>query len=138
MILFLAAAVSALGWSLVNRFFISPPVNSKIEVSDSLVHQGEDIQLNILNASGESGLAKTAMNFMRNRGFDVVEIANFDTFGIAKSYVVDRVGDSLSCVKVCQAMGMSADRRVVEIDSSLYLRATVVLGLDYQTLKPFQ
>ena len=82
------------------------------------------------------GLAKHTMLFLRRRGFDVVETGN--TKQIEKSRIIDYVGDTVSAMRVAQAIGLEKKDVIVEIDSSLFLRCAVVIGKNYQNLKVFQ
>ena len=136
-ILALAAGVGIFGYSFIHRMFISPPVNAAVERQDDLVKKGDHIQVNVLNASGEHDLARKAMDYLRNRGFDVVEIANYQSVE-PRSFVIDRTGDSLSARKAAFAMGIADSSIRKEVDRSLYLDASVVLGSDYRQLKPWK
>jgi hypothetical protein len=117
---------------------LAPPVNPIIERSDDLVREGDQIQINLLNGSGDQGVARRTMNYLRSMGFDVVEIDNYSRSSVQRSFVIDRVGDSLSTIKTAKAMGIDDTLRVVRIDSTLYVRCSVVLGKDYRNLKPYQ
>lgn len=125
-------------WFLVHRFVVSPPVNAHIEQTDDLVREGDQIQLSVLNGCGAAGGASIVMDYLRARGFDVVEIANYQSFDVERSFVIDRVGDTLSARKVAYAIGIADSLHRTDIDSSLYLRCSVVLGRDYQQLKAFR
>jgi hypothetical protein len=116
----------------------APPINPVIERSDELVRQGDQIQINLLNGCGDQGVARRTMNYLRRLGFDVVEIENYSRFSVQRSFVIDRVGDSVSARKTAKALGIADSLRVVRLDSSLYVRCSVVLGKDYRLLKPFQ
>jgi hypothetical protein len=117
---------------------LAPPINPIIEQSDDLVRQGDQIQVNILNGCGDQGVARRMMNYLRSCGFDVVEIDNYSRFSVQNSFVIDRVGDSLSAMKTAKALGIVDSLRIVRMDSTLYIRASVVIGRDYRSLKPFQ
>jgi LytR cell envelope-related transcriptional attenuator len=117
---------------------LAPPVNPVIERSDDLVREGDQIQLNLLNGCGDQGVARRMMNYLRSSGFDVVEISNYSRFSVQHSFVIDRVGDSVSAMKTAKALGIVDSLRIVRIDSTLYLRASVVIGQDYRSLRPFQ
>lgn len=134
----LAVAIAVMAYFLVDRFLLSPPVDATIEHTDLLVREGEQIQVNVLNGCGEDGVARQTMDYLRARGFDVVEITNYDRFDVDRSFVIDRVGDTLSTAKVAYALGIADSLLTVEIDSTLYLRCSVVLGRDYAALKPFR
>lgn len=117
---------------------LAPPVNPIIERSDDLVREGDQIQINLLNGCGDQGVARRTMNYLRSMGFDVVEIDNYSRFSVQRSFVIDRVGDSISTIKTAKALGIDDSLRVVRIDSTLYVRCSVVLGKDYRNLKPYQ
>lgn len=137
-ILCLLVAVIVMGYFLLNRFLLDPPVDSTIESTDMLVRAGEQIQVNVMNGCGEDGVAHQTMDYLRARGFDVVEITNYEHFAVEHSFLIDRVGDTLSAHKVAYALGIPDSLIVEERDSTLYLRSSIVLGKDYAVLKPFQ
>ncbi|MCB0702797.1 MAG: LytR C-terminal domain-containing protein [Candidatus Kapaibacterium sp.] len=112
----------------------STPMDTKISEVTEKTGFNNKIQLNVLNASGEKGIASKARNYLRDLGFDVVEIGNFDTM-IDSTIVLDRVGDRISSYKLTKAVGIDESRILTAIDSSLYLRATLVLGKDFSKLR---
>ena len=63
--------------SMIIRFFFIKPVDSTL--ASSIIHTipNEGIQISILNSTGISGLADKSRNYLRARGFDVVQIGNF-------------------------------------------------------------
>ncbi len=122
--------------SFINRVIIAPPVDSKIEEGANSSENDLVIQVNVLNACGETGLAAKAMEFLRLRGFDVVEIGNYPKKE-EKSLVLDRLGDLRSARKVAYAMGIPDTLVVSAVDSNLFVRSTVVIGKDFPLLKPF-
>ena len=92
------------------------------------------VQVEVLNGAGVSGLAREATQYLRDQGFDVVDVGN--AAPTATSHVLDRVGDPQSAARVAEALGLGAD--AVRADSGAYfLDCTVVLGRDYQSLRPF-
>ena len=125
-----------LSYSLINRIFISPPIESSIEIKTNEGIETQAIQLNILNACNEDGIANVAKNYLRARGFDVVEIGNYSQT-VSKSFIIDRVGDIISAQKVAYAIGIDDSLIITKIDSGLFLRNTVVLGKNYIILKPY-
>ena len=112
----------------------STPMDTKISEVTEKTGFNNKIQLNVLNASGEKGIASKARNYLRDLGFDVVEIGNVDTM-IDSTIVLDRVGDRISSYKLTKAVGIDESRILTAIDSSLYLRATLVLGKDFSKLR---
>lgn len=122
--------------SFINRVLISPPVDPSIDKDIETSQNEIVIQINVLNACGEPGLAAKVKDFMRFRGFDVVEIGNYSSTE-EQSFVLDRLGDMRSARKVAYALGVSDSMVVSSIDSNMYLRSTVVIGKDFAFLKPF-
>jgi len=122
--------------SFIVRAF-NPPVSS--ELSDYIQKTNEiesAIQVNVFNACGKDGLAKQVKEYLVQRGFDVVEVANYH-MTIDSSMVIDRIGDASSNQKVAYAMGITPSCITTDIDSSQFVRSTIVIGKDYFTLKPF-
>lgn len=119
------------------RFVFSRPVSAEIPPGKGRTAAERIIQINILNGAGENKIARKAMDYFRARGFDVVEVNNFSTV-VEHSFIIDRVGDTTSSHEVAFAIGIADSLIVSDIDSSLYLRCSVVLGKNYRTLKPFK
>jgi hypothetical protein len=131
------AVVAFLGYGLVERNILRPKVDARVERTDLYVKAGETIQVNVVNACGVNGMAQRFTEFLRARRFDVPEYGTSQTIEPV-SRVIDRIGDPLSAQKVAYALGISPARIDTEIDSSLFLRATVVIGSDYHTLRPMK
>jgi hypothetical protein len=137
MLTLLAAVVGLLGYGLLERTIFRPRVDPTVERTDLFVKAGEHIQVNVVNACGVNGMANRFTEFLRARKFDVPEYSTSK----AKepfSKVIDRIGDPVSAQKVAYALGIPPEHIETEIDSSLYLRATVVIGADYRSLRPMK
>ena len=105
-------------------------------VSNYALPAGEHMQVDVLNACGVPGVAEVLSEYLREAGFDVPSYGNApdpEPF----SMVLDRVGDSLAALRLARALDIPTDRIVRRIDSSRYVKATVVIGRDYRTLVPF-
>lgn len=123
-------------WYFIWRLFVNPSVDASVDQRLRRTKSDYVIQVSVLNASGVQGLAKQTMLYLRRRGFDVVETGN--TGLIEKSRIIDYVGDTVSALRVAQAIGLEKKDIYVQIDSSLFLRCAVVVGKNYSTLKVFQ
>ena len=134
--LMLSLAVLIMASSFVFRMVISPPVDPGVEDDAVEISAEKVIQVNVLNACGEPGIAAKTKEFLRSRGFDVVEIGNYNK-KLDQSIVYDRVGDIRSSIKVAYAVGIADSMVTSKIDSNLFLRSTVILGKDFSHLKPF-
>ncbi len=136
-IIVLSCVVFVLIYILINRLFINPPVDSLLPHNQRRTVSEQYIQLNILNGTNNKGIARQAMNYLRDRGFDVVEINNYESI-VKKSFILDLVNDSLSAHNVAFAVGIGDSMILKRIDSSLYLRVSLIIGQDYLQLKPFR
>jgi hypothetical protein len=89
---------------------------------------GVRIRVQVLNATPTRGLARRATGFLRDRGFDVVEIA---TAPLARdsTLVIDRSGHPEWAILVARALGGVAVE--ARLDSSRYLDVTVLVGRDW-------
>ncbi len=87
--------------------------------------------IEVLNGSGETGLAHAARNGLLHLGIDVIEEANAPHFGYEESILiarkadadVDRLGEILGCKNV-----------IVQIQEDNLADATLILGADYREL----
>jgi LytR cell envelope-related transcriptional attenuator len=134
MILVFAVVVIVLIWSFVNRTFIDPPVKPET-VQGGKAHT---IQLDVLNGSGVPRLSQRFTDYLRARGFDVVEMGNFKDSKVEKTRVVDRAGHLEAAQQVAEALGVPKTGVVQQIDRNSYLDVTVVIGKDFRLLKPFK
>jgi hypothetical protein len=128
--------VMVLLYGLVTRTLIPGPNPERSAASTELV--GTIIQVEVRNGAGIDRLAAQATEYLRDRGFDVVEVGNYKTFGQERSVVIDRVGDPEAARKVAEALGLPPDRVRQDIRRQYYLDASVIIGDDYEQLRPFQ
>ena len=98
---------------------------------------GQIIQVEVRNACGVTGLAKTTTDFLRRKGFDVVEVGDHDEFNVERSVVIDRIGDLDAARKLATTLGLPADRVEQDIREDFYLDASVIIGKDYEIMRPF-
>lgn len=131
----LGVLVIALTYSLVTRV-LTPRVDP-VRESNAGELVGEIIQVEVRNGCGVSGLAASTTLFLRDHGFDVVEVGDYESFDVARSKVIDRVGDLASARKVAAVLGIPEDRVEEDIRPEFYLDVSVVVGRDYETLRPF-
>jgi hypothetical protein len=133
-LLLVVAAVGLLASGILRG--CSPPVNP-VRVADNDVLVGKVIQLEVLNGCGQDGLASEMQSFLRARGFDVVASGNHATFGIEKTFILDRIGDDHAALEVAKALGLNNGVVSTESDPGLYVDASVIIGCDYESIPPF-
>lgn len=114
----------------------SPHVNSQLSNEVEKINNQEVIQVSILNSTVITGLANKTRTYMQMRNFDVVEIGNYSQ-PLTRTIVIDRLGDSLSALKVAKLLGVADSLVITQIDSSLFVRTTIIIGQDYPKLAPF-
>lgn len=90
---------------------------------------GERVRVEVLNGGGVDGLAREATGFLRDRGFDVVEVGNWVSFDEDSTFVVARTDDLAAARRVADAMGVGEVR--AEPDPNLFADVSVVLGRDW-------
>ncbi len=133
-ILLLIVTASLLIYSLIMRTTVRPPVDPTKKVNESV----EIIQIDVLNGCGVAGVAGTFTNYLRSRGYDVVEIGNYRTFDVPESIVIDRIGNLENARKVAYALGIKEGNVIQQINPDYFLDATVIIGKDFKKLRPMQ
>lgn len=93
---------------------------------------GDAIQVEVLNASGRAGLARTGTRVLRRAGIDVVYFGNAPAAvgELDSTRIVVRRGSSAAAERVRRALGVG--RVSVEIDTARLVDASVLLGADFR------
>ncbi|HEX6306690.1 MAG TPA: LytR C-terminal domain-containing protein [Longimicrobiales bacterium] len=86
-------------------------------------------RLEVLNASGRSGMARAATLQLRAAGFDVVFFGNAPASAGDSSVVIARIGDAAVARSAGAELGIR--RMESQPDSALFLDATVIVGVDW-------
>jgi hypothetical protein len=131
-IVVLVILVGYLSFALVKRHVLEPPVDA----GKAGVPVGEIIQIDVLNGSGLQGAANGCTSYLRARGFDVVEMRNYKTSDVDESLVIDRVGNRENAEKVAYALGIKKKNIIQQINPDYYVDVSVVIGRDFNSLKP--
>lgn len=135
-LLLVGLSVMVLLYGLATRTLLPSPDPTRPSESRDLV--GAIIQVEVRNGAGVDRLAAETTHYLRERGFDVVDVGNYESFQQERSVVIDRVGDPEAARKVAEALGLPADRVRQDIRRQYYLDASVIIGHDYKQLRPFQ
>ena len=149
LIVALTVLVALLAWSLISRVLLRPPVESQragLTAPSAAAGQtgapptaaGSTIQLDVLNGCGAAGAAVQFTSYLRGRGYDVVEVRNYKTFDLSESLVIDRVGNMQNAERVAYALGIRKQNILQQMNPDYYVDVSVVIGKDYQSLKPSQ
>ncbi len=131
----------ALIFSLVSNFFASPneyPASANHPQERTVDPREQRITVEVLNACGVQGLANEVTQYLRNRNFDVVNVGNYSTFNLDRTLIFDRVSlNSIYAKRVAQALDVDEDQVVPELEDSMQLMVTVIIGKDYRELSLF-
>ena len=96
------------------------------------------IQVEVLNGCGLSGTADKFTDYLRLHHFDVVQIGNYISYDIEKSIVIDRTGNMVNAFKVADSLGINHKNVVQQMSSKYFLDVSLVIGKDFNSLKPYQ
>lgn len=94
------------------------------------------LQLDVLNGCGAKGIGAKFTDFLRTKGFDVVESKNYKSFQIPQTQVVDRIGDLAAARRVAAALGVRENNIVQQINPDYFVDVSVIIGKDYTQLNP--
>ena len=131
----LGIAVFVLFYMFITRTVTDQPVDWKAQ--GGRTEEGEIIQLDVQNGCGVQGVAQQFTDYLRQRNFDVVQSSNYKTFDVEYTLVIDRMGNIENAKKVAHALGVSDDNVVQQINMDYHLHVSVIIGKDYQNLKPY-
>jgi hypothetical protein len=123
--------------SFIYQQFFSEQIDSEIFDAASGMEIKKKTQIGILNGCGVDGLASRAKKYMDGLKFDVVDVGNYDST-VKKSFIIDRVGDWDAAIRSAEAFGINDSLIFEKIDSSKYLKNTIIIGMDYKEMKPFK
>jgi hypothetical protein len=131
-ILVAAIVVGYLGYALLERTVLNPPVDS---------HRASGkfpIQVEILNGTGQAGVALRWTEYLRARGFDVVETSNYLVDDLPTTLVLDRRGAGSLAEQVAYALGIGKPHILRHVNRDRYVDVSVIIGRDYPAHKPSQ
>jgi len=95
------------------------------------------IQLEVLNGCGITGVAEKLTNYLRQNDFDVVQVGNYRSYDIDNTLVVDRTGNKNNALKVAEALGIDSKNVIQQINNDYFLDVSLIIGKDFNRLKPF-
>lgn len=114
-------------WKRYGREVI-PSLAYRAATTESMVPAGVRIKVEVLNGTRVRGLARRATMYLRDRGFDVVEMGT-SSEQRGRTIVLDRSNHPEWAKLVAEALGAQVESRP---DSTRFLDVTVVLGDDWR------
>ena len=96
------------------------------------------VQVEVLNGCGVSGVADKMTDFLRNHHFDVVQVGNYISFDVEKSIVIDRTGNMINAFRVADSLGINRKNVIQQKNNNYLLDVSLIIGKDFNSLKPYQ
>jgi hypothetical protein len=104
------------------------------EDPEEVYKRNSNMRVEVLNGCGVNRLAIKVSDILREKGFNVVKIGDTER-SYSESVVIERADESMKNVKYfakrigCKNIGK-------DIDPSLYIDVTLIVGADYKKLFP--
>lgn len=145
--LFLNTAIILLGiviiymlYSIITKSLLRESEN---EYTDSQKPAADIIQMEVLNGCGVDGIAQKFTDYLRKDNFDVVNVSNYILNNImvndiSHTLVIDRMGNKANAIKVADALGIKKEYIIEQINNDYFLDVTLIVGRDFNQLKPFK
>jgi hypothetical protein len=112
-------------------------LNGKHKFSDEEISvENPSYQIDVLNGCGVEDVAFQITQYLRSKGFDVIDYGNYDLI-VNESFIIDHVGWPDTAKVIAKALGID-ESKIVRSKSNYYNEFTVVIGKDYIMLKPFK
>ncbi len=100
-----------------------------------------DIKIEVLNGCGEKGIAAKVADFLRTEHIDVIRSENADNFDYDRTVLIHRsenLYDLKTLAKVLNFDISNEARVLIQPSTSADVDLTLVLGEDYQSVKPIK
>jgi len=131
----LLAVVAILVFGVIQR--VTRPVTDPYRDTPIDFLIGDRIQVEVLNGVGVDGAAQFTADYLRSYGVDVVYVADFDSFGVSRTQVIDRTGIRRHADKIARMITTNVAAVETQVDSTRYVDVTAIIGDDLPTLRPF-
>lgn len=140
-IIILGALCVYLVFSLVTNTFLSKSKTEK-DIKDSvktgITHQPNlSVQVDVQNGTGVNRVGAIFRDYLKVKGYDVVNLDDYKSTNVDKTIIIDRTGDTKKAQRIADVLGVSGRNIVQQINRELYLDATIVIGKDFNELKPY-
>ncbi len=125
----LALVIAGAGFYVIARYRDRVPMAaSAIIRRGPTAPPGVRIKVEVLNATLTKGLARRATTYLRDRGFDVVEMGTYSK-QLDRTLVLDRSSHPEWATLVAEAFGGTVKEKP---DSLRFLDVTVLVGADWR------
>jgi hypothetical protein len=128
-------------FSLVTNTFLNKNKtvkDTKDSTKTSVTNQPNlSIQVDVQNGTGENRVGAIFRDYLKRKGYDVVDLGNYKSTDVDKTIIIDRTGDTRKAQRIAEVLGVSGKNIIQQINRDLYLDATIVIGKDFNELKPY-
>lgn len=98
----------------------------------------EVIQVEVLNGSDIPGVAERFSDFLRNKKADVISMSNYYKRDMLNTTVIDRRGNLANAYEIAKKLGIKQENVIQQVNEDYLVDVTVIIGRDYNSLKPFK
>ena len=113
-------------------------LSSLIQKSKSEKKFGKKIQIKILNGCGDKGVADLYKNFLRNKGYDVIDYGNAKNFNhINTKLKIHNKNHENFIFEVVEILSISPDKLEYNYSKNIFYDLTLIIGKDYKNLDSF-
>lgn len=130
-IVVLSLLIIFLGYALIIQISKS---FDKEEITEQKIILPSQVQIEVLNGCGVSGIADRFTELLREKGFDVVNKGNYSSFDVDNTLVIDRSNNPDKANMVADAIGLEKKRIVKQFNNQYFLDVSVIIGKDFNTL----
>lgn len=88
-------------------------------------------RVEVLNGCGVDNLAYKVALYLREEGFDVVEIGNVTGTSVERTIIIERVDKKMKNAKLLGRVIRCTNMQAM-VDSTLFLEVSLLLGKDYE------
>lgn len=133
------------GGIIYNSYNLLNLWNNKIILRENIISKDSlsSIQVNVLNGCGKKGVADKVTNYLRNLGYDIVDVGNYQNFNVKETLIIDRVGSKNNVENkipflIATQLGVEKGNVVKQINPLFYVNTTILIGSDFKNLNPWK
>jgi len=129
----------------IDRFFFNTGVDVNYPDLSTLITKtkyekktGHKIQIEIRNGCGVSNLARMYTDFLREKGFDVLDSKNADHFLYVETKILHHRGNFKRAMELANILMIDKSNIIDDKNESLFYDLTLIIGEDYITLPSYR
>ena len=113
-------------------FTLTDAVGPSIDVTDPAAAAAQEAaSVEVLNGAGIEGLATRAAEYLRGQGINVVNVANADQMGYAKTVVIDYTGNPYTARYLMELLNLTQSQIFSQMVADSPVDLAVIVGADY-------